>query len=65
MKKTLAVKQDGTTKECYLDLEDFKDIVDIDQVVSYTLEDVDDDGTKCLILSFYDKDNNKIGVKDD
>lgn len=51
------VKYDEKSKEYYLDLEDFKDIVDISKVVYYKIKFKKD---KSLILSFYDKNKKKI-----
>jgi len=61
--KTLTVKQDKDTGECYLDLESFKDLLDISKVNTYSLEEVNDDGSAALILKFYDKDGNAIDCK--
>ncbi len=51
------VKYDEESKEYYLDLEDFKDIVDISKVVYYKIKFKKD---KSVILSFYDKNKKKI-----
>jgi hypothetical protein len=61
--KTLTVKQDKDTGECYLDLESFKDLLDISKVNAFSLEEVNDDGSAALILKFYDKDGNVIDCK--
>jgi len=60
--KTLTVKQDKDTGECYLDLESFKDLLDISKVNAFSLEEVND-GSAALILKFYDKDGNVIDCK--
>ena len=56
--KTLKVRKDSKTGDCYLKLTDFKDLVNIAKVKSYTLEPVDDcngeETIKSLILKFYD-----------
>jgi hypothetical protein len=62
--KTIKVKQDKKTKECYLQLKDFKDIVDIKKVSFYTLEPVHDENDIALILKFYDEDGKFINCKD-
>lgn len=62
MKKTIKVKKDKEGN-AYLDLKDFKDIVNIAKVKKYTLEEVNDDEDICLILKFYDKNNKVINVK--
>lgn len=56
MKTAITIKKsdDG---EHYIDINDFKDIVDIDKVEYYKLESKDD-GT--LIVTFYDNDKNII-----
>ncbi len=63
--KTIKVRKDKKTGDCYLKLDDFKDLIDITKVGQFSLERVEDgsgDGTcvKCLILKFYDKDGNII-----
>lgn len=62
--KTVTVKQDPETKDGFLDLEDFKDFVDVKKVKSYTLEAVQDDSDVALILKFYDKKGNVIDCKE-
>ena len=61
--KILTVKQDKDTGECYLDLESFKDLLDISKVNTYSLEEINDEGDVALILKFYDKDGNVIDCK--
>lgn len=58
--KTIKVKKDKKTGNGILDIADFKNILDITKVKSYTLEEVDDDGQICLILKFYDKNGKHI-----
>lgn len=62
MKKTIKTKKDKEGN-AYLDLKDFKDIVDISKVKKYTLEEVNDDEDICLILKFYDKNNKVVNIK--
>jgi hypothetical protein len=59
--KNIKVKKDKKGN-CYLDLEDFADIVDISKVKKYTLETTMDGDTheQCLILKFYDKKGNVV-----
>jgi len=65
--KIIKVKHDKESNEHYLDLKDFKGIVNIKKVKSYTLEpvmDCSDEGeTQALILKFYDKDGKVIEAK--
>jgi uncharacterized protein YuzE len=63
-RKTIKVKYDAESDSHYLDLEDFKDLVDISQVKKYTLEEVDDDGVIALILKFYNDNDEVINVSD-
>lgn len=49
----------------YLDLNNFKELVDVDKVSKYSLEEVDDDGDIALILKFYDKNGNVLSLKND
>lgn len=63
MTKTIKVKKDRKTQECYLDIKDFKDSFDISKIESYTLESSNNDGYQVLILKFYDKDGNIIKPK--
>lgn len=58
--KTIKVRTDKKTGECYLRLNDFKDLLDISTVKSYTLEPIDDGGAQCLIVTFYDADGEII-----
>lgn len=60
MSKIVTVKQDDKTKDCYLDLEDFKDFVDVKKVKQYTMEVQKD---KSLILTFFDKNGKKLSLK--
>lgn len=63
--KKIKVEKDKKTGDHYLNLEDFKSFVDIDTVKYYKLEPVHDlDNGVCLMLSFYDKDNNLINVNE-
>lgn len=59
--KTIKVKTDPQSQECFLDLVDFSDIVDISKVVYYELDKSPD--SKGLTLCFYDKDQNKLPLK--
>lgn len=61
-KKVIKVKKDKKGN-AFLDIKDFSDFVDIKKVKQYKLEEVDDDGTKALILTFYDQDGNVVEAK--
>lgn len=65
--KTVKVRKDKKTGECFLKLDDFASFVDITKVKKYTLEPVDDcDGekeTKALILKFYDENDQVVEAK--
>lgn len=62
--KTVKIRKDSKTGECYLKLKDFEDILDVKKVKSYTLEPVDDERDRCLILKFYDSKGKVINVKE-
>jgi hypothetical protein len=59
MKKTVKIKKDKKTKECYLDLKDFEDIVDVSKVVYYELTAGEG---KSFSLTFFDKDKKLLPV---
>jgi len=67
--KTVKVRKDKKTGECFLKLDDFASIIDISRVKKYTLEPVDDyddknpNGTKALILKFYDENDQIVEAK--
>lgn len=61
MKYTMPVRKDSSGN-AYLDLKDFKGLVQIKLVKSYSLEEVDDDGRACLVLKFFDKYGNVIKI---
>lgn len=68
--KTIKVKQDPKTKECYFDLKDFAEVVDISKVDSYSLEPIEDCGSeddptesRALILKFYDAEGKLVEAK--
>lgn len=67
--KTIKVRTDKKTGDCYLKLSDFKDLVDISKVKQYTLEPVDDDGPnnegvrKALVLTFFDANGKVVDAK--
>lgn len=65
--KTIKVRKDRKTGDCYLRLSDFKDVVDITKVKRYSLEPLNDDGDNCMILKFYDAEGNHVeaGGKDE
>lgn len=44
-------------------MQDLKDILDIDKVDTYGYEQIDDDGTIKLLITFYDVDGNVISVR--
>lgn len=54
---------DPKTGDIFIDLAAFQDILNITKVASYTLEEVDDDGERCLILKFYDKKGKHLKCK--
>lgn len=60
--KTIKVKKTSKGK-FYLDLADFSDLVDIEKVKRYSLEEVQDGETVCLILKFYNDKNELIETK--
>lgn len=60
MKKTIKVKTNPDTGESYFDIEDFKDIVDIDKVQWYNVEE---NGDGSMTITFYDKDKKQIKPK--
>lgn len=62
--KNIKVRYNKKTNEHYLRLSDFKVLVDIKKVSRYTLETVDDGGHMALILTFYDKNGDKVGAKE-
>lgn len=59
MKIQIKKSDDG---EHYIDINDFKDIVDIDKVGYYNLESRDDGS---LMVTFYDDDKNVIKPRED
>lgn len=67
--KTIKVRQDKKTGECFLKLNDFKGLVDVSKVKKYSLEPVEDydsknpNGTKALILKFYDENDQIVEAK--
>jgi len=66
MKKTIKVKKDKATGDGYVLLKEFKDLLDIKKVHSYSLEELldCDDDTKALLLKFYDKEGVVIETTD-
>ena len=56
----IKVKQDKKSKEHYLDIKDFKDLVDISKIVFYKFTIRKD---KSLSLKFYDKNNKLVKCK--
>lgn len=60
--KNIKIKTDAKGNT-YLDLKDFKGMVDIDKVKKYTLETVYDDGDDVLILKFYDAKGKLVEAK--
>jgi hypothetical protein len=63
--KTIKVRTSKKTGECYLRLSDFKEMLDITTVKSYTLEPIDDGGVNCLVLTFYNEDGDVIPAEHD
>jgi hypothetical protein len=63
--KIVKVKLDKKTKQHYLPLKSFKDLVDIKQVASYTLEPIHDGTNIALILTFFDSDGAVLSAKGD
>ena len=57
MKSILKVKKDEATNEFYFDLDDIKDLIDIDLIDSYSIEQ-DDNGV--ISITFFDANDNKI-----
>jgi hypothetical protein len=55
---TVNQSEDG---QAYLNLEDFKDFYDIDKVVYYDFENIEN---KALIVKFYDKNKELVLPKD-
>lgn len=66
--KTIKVRTDKKTGDCYLKLSDFKSVVDISKVTHDTLEPVYDGDSetgreKALILIFFDAKGNRVCAK--
>lgn len=61
--KTIKVRTDKKTGECYLKLSDFVDFVDTKKVKNYTLEAVHDGVNMSMVLRFFDKDGLVIDAK--
>lgn len=57
--KTIQVKQNEQTKDAYLDLEDFKDLVNIKKVAFYELTET----PQGLVLQFFDKNKKLLKLK--
>lgn len=62
--KTVKVQKDEKTGDHYLKLEDFVGMVDIKKVKYYTLEIIDDEYDKCMLVKFYDKNKKVINCKE-
>lgn len=60
MRKEIKVKEDPKTGDCYLDIKDFSDVVDITKVDKYKFSDAKDGS---LVITFYDKDGNVVYPK--
>jgi hypothetical protein len=60
MKKIVKVKTNKKTGDGYLDIEEFKDFVDIEKVHSYKLTE---HKNKVLSIEFFDKEGNLIKGK--
>jgi hypothetical protein len=56
----IKIKEHPETKEAYLDIMDFKDIVDVSKIVYYELDGTGD----TLKLTFFDKDQQVVPVKE-
>lgn len=50
--------------EYYLDLKEFSNFLDINKVSYYTLEIVQDDPGKSMVLKFYDKNKKRLKIQD-
>lgn len=59
--KTIKVKTDPKTKECFLNLKDFKNFVDVSKVVYYEFDETD---SKNLTLRFFDKNKKLLPTKE-
>lgn len=60
MKKIIKTQIDADTQDCYFNLNDFSDIVDISRVYYYELK-MEENQT--LSIKFFDKEENLIPVK--
>lgn len=60
MKKIIKTQIDADTQDCYFNLNDFSDIVDISRVYYYELK-MEENQT--LIVKFFDKEEKLIPVK--
>lgn len=60
MKKIIKTQIDADTQDCYFNLNDFSDIVDISRVYYYELK-MEENQT--LSINFFDKEENLIPVK--
>lgn len=60
MKKIIKTQIDADTQDCYFNLNDFSDIVDISRVYYYELK-MEENQT--LSVKFFDKEENLIPVK--
>lgn len=55
----IKVKQDPETNQCFLDINDFKSLVNIKKVAFYELNEENDS----LSLKFYDKNKKLLKIK--
>lgn len=53
----IKVKKDPKSKEFYLDINDFKNIIDISRVKYYQLKETEKNH---LVIEFFDNEKNKI-----
>lgn len=53
----IKVKKDPKSKEFYLDINDFKNIIDISRVKYYQLKEIEKNH---LVIEFFDNEKNKI-----
>ena len=57
MSKVINVKIDDKTGDGFINIDDFKEFLDVKKINSYQLTKNED---KTLIIQFFDKDNNQI-----
>ena len=55
-RKTIKIKKDKKTQECFFDLEDFSDYFDISKIKYYEIEEIN----KSLVLRFFDENQKPL-----